>query len=270
MRITLTFLFLCMLFATLGQTSGQLAFMDSLYAAENLEGTFYLVKAKKKKVKETWTYSQERVKEPVIPASTFKIPNTIIALETGIMKSENDTLHWDGTVRSIAAWNKDQSLKEAYKNSTVWFYQELARRIDSANYISWLEKLDYGNQQIGGGIDQFWLTGDLKISAIQQTDFLRKLTAHSFEISDSTYASMKRIMLERSSVSYRLYSKTGWADLANQVDLGWYVGYIETGKFTYYFAHRVKAPTGNPEFGPLRKQIAFRIILELTGLDVSQ
>ena len=102
--------------------------------------------------------------EGKLPASTFKIPNSIIALETGVVEDpDKDVFKWDGVTRSIEAWNKDHTLRSAIAVSAVPVYQEIARRIGAERMQKYVDLFDYGNRDIGGGIDQFWLTGNLRI-----------------------------------------------------------------------------------------------------------
>ncbi len=111
-----------------------------------------------------------------MPASTFKIPNSIIALETGVVEDpDKDIFKWDGVKRSIEAWNKDHTLRSAIAVSAVPVYQEIARRIGPERMQKYVDLMDYGNRDIGGGIDQFWLTGNLRIDPMQQIDFLDRL-----------------------------------------------------------------------------------------------
>ena len=111
-----------------------------------------------------------------LPASTFKIPNSIIALETGVVEDpDKDVFKWDGVTRSIEPWNKDHTLRSAIAVSAVPVYQEIARRIGAERMQKYLDLFDYGNRDIGGGIDQFWLTGNLRIDPIQQIDFVDRL-----------------------------------------------------------------------------------------------
>ena len=99
-----------------------------------------------------------------LPASTFKIPNSIIALETGVVEDpDKDVFKWDGVTRSIEPWNKDHTLRSAIAVSAVPVYQEIARRIGAERMQKYVDLFDYGNRDIGGGIDQFWLTGNLRI-----------------------------------------------------------------------------------------------------------
>ena len=114
--------------------------------------------------------------EAKLPASTFKIPNSIIALETGVVADpDKDIFKWDGVTRSIEAWNKDHTLRSAIAVSAVPVYQEIARRIGQERMQKYLDLFDYGNRDIGGGIDQFWLTGNLRIDPVQQIDFVDRL-----------------------------------------------------------------------------------------------
>ena len=107
---------------------------------------------------------RNRSGEPRLPASTFKIPNSLIALETGVVGDpDQDVFKWDGVVRAIEAWNRDHTLRSAIGASAVPVYQEIARRIGAERMQKYLDLFEYGNRDIGGGIDQFWLTGDLRM-----------------------------------------------------------------------------------------------------------
>ena len=107
---------------------------------------------------EKWyVYNSLLLNESYSPASTFKIPNSLIALQTAILHSPEEKWVWDGIVRQNENWNKDQSLKDAFRNSTLWFYQRLAKKIGKKRMSEYLRKFTYGNQQVGDSIDQFWL-----------------------------------------------------------------------------------------------------------------
>src|SRR4029078_11493043 len=119
-----------------------------------------------------------------LPASTFKIPNSIIALETGVVEDpDKDVFKWDGVTRSIEPWNKDHTLRSAIAVSAVPVYQEIARRIGPERMQKYVDLFDYGNRDIGGGIDQFWLTGNLRIDPIQQVDFVDRLRRRAMPVS---------------------------------------------------------------------------------------
>jgi beta-lactamase class D len=218
----------------------------------NLEGTtLYL-------------HDEPRANKPLLPASTFKIPNTLIALDEGVI-TEQELLQWDGTDRGLAAWNRDQTLASAFKSSCVWCYQELAQRIGTARYQTWLKKIDYGNAQPGPGLTTFWLSGDLRISAQQQITFLKKLYKRELPFKAATYDALCRIMLVEEKPGYRLYAKTGWAGYGEKAtpQTGWYVGYLETGTDVWFFA--LNMAITKPAEGAYRQQLVMEA-LKLKGI----
>ena len=184
---------------------------------------------------EKWyVYNSLLLNESYSPASTFKIPNSLIALQTAILHSPEEKWVWDGIVRQNENWNKDQSLKDAFRNYTLWFYQRLAKKIGKERMSEYLRKFTYGNQQVGDSIDQFWLNGILKISPIEQLEFLYKLHKKTLGLKSKVYNDMKDIMFTKSISDVKIYAKTGWGYDQKQ-DIGWYVGYAEKGKKTFLF-----------------------------------
>ena len=207
--------------------------------------------------------NQEQFKKSFIPASTFKICNSLIGLETGVIKDENFVMTWDGVVRPVAEWNKDQDMKTAFRMSTVWYYQELARRVGGKRMKYWLDKANYGNADTSGGIDSFWLTGGLRITPEQQIDFLRRLYGNDLPFTRRTVDIVKKIMIVRDTVDLTLRAKTGRSSQDGQ-DIGWYVGYLQVKNNVYFFATCIQcANPGNPDFARARIEITLRILREL-------
>lgn len=204
-------------------------------------------------------YNKEDIDVATTPASTFKILNSLISIETGAVADENEIIKWDGVKRGVDKWNADTDLKTAYQNSTVWFYQQLARRVGPQKMKEWVDKVNYGNRNITGAVDMFWLNDSLKISPLQQIDFLTRLSQNKLPFSKRTTDIMRKVMIAKDTTDFVLRAKTGWA--ANNVrDMGWYVGYIETGKNTYVFANRIAAAdTNNANFGSARINICYSI-----------
>jgi beta-lactamase class D len=189
----------------------------------------------------------ERAQAAYLPASTFKIPNTVIALETGVVASLDDPVFkWDGKVRSIDGkpvdgWNRDQPLREAFRNSTVWIYQEIARKVGPERMAHYVSAFDYGNADITGvPIDQFWLSGALRISALGQIAFLDKLRSGTLPVSARAQTLATEAMLLERTDAYVLRGKTGWAF---DQKIGWFVGWIETGKRSHLFALNLDVAT---------------------------
>lgn len=182
-------------------------------------------------------------KEGNIPASTFKIPNSIIALETGVVKNDSTLFKWDGKKRRMKAWEQDLTLKQAFKVSCVPCYQEVARKIGVKRMKTYLEKLDYKTMVFDTlTIDNFWLEGKSKISQLQQIDFLKRLYFSQLPISKRTESIMKVIMEIEKTDYYILRGKTGWG-VNNGIDNGWFVGYIERKEGIYFFATSLKLTT---------------------------
>lgn len=171
----------------------------------------------------------ERAKQAFPPASTFKIPNTVIALETGVVQSlDEPVFEWDGAMRAmggkpVEAWNRDQTLREAFRNSTVWVYQEIARKVGPERMARLVDAFDYGNRTIGE-IDRFWLDGPLAITALEEIDFLRRLHAGKLPVSARAQALAREALLLETTEAYVLSGKTGWAF---EHKIGWFVGWIE-------------------------------------------
>lgn len=166
-------------------------------------------------------------RKPLTPASTFKIPNSMIGLETGVIPDAEFVIPWDGVKRPIEAWNHDHSLRTALRDSAVWYYQELARRVGKERMQTWLDRLEYGNRQIGDRVDQFWLEGPLTVTPLQQVEFLRRLVLARLPISERTRAIVLDITKRGDFDGKILHGKTGWAHPGEPSEVGWFVGWVE-------------------------------------------
>src|SRR5471032_2291506 len=181
---------------------------------------------------------KDRSGEAKLPASTFKIPNSLIALETGVVGDpDKDVFKWDGVARSIEAWNRDHTLRSAIAASAVPVYQEIARRIGEARMQKYVDLLDYGNRDIGGGIDQFWLTGDMRIDPVQQVDFVDRLRRGTLPISKRSQDLVRDILPVTKSGDSVIRAKTGLLGAEiGKPSLGWIVGWAEKGTAQTVFA----------------------------------
>jgi beta-lactamase class D len=175
-----------------------------------------------------------------IPASTFKIPNSIIALETGVVKSDSTVFKWNGEKRWMKAWEQDLTLKQAFKASCVPCYQEIARKVGVKRMKAYLKKLDYNTMVFDTlTIDNFWLEGKSRISQFQQIDFLKRLYQSELPISKRTELIMKDIMEVEKTNDYVLRGKTGLSN-TNEIKNGWFVGYLENKNGVYFFATNIE------------------------------
>jgi beta-lactamase class D len=172
------------------------------------------------------------------PASTFKIPNSVIALETGVVEDpDKDIFKWDGIVRSIEAWNRDHTMRTAIAASAVPVYQEIARRIGAERMQKYVDLLEYGNRDIGGGIDRFWLTGSLRIDPYEQIDFVDRLRRGALRVSKRSQELVRDILPVTKSGDSIIRAKTGVVSAqAGKPSLGWLVGWAEKGSAQTVFA----------------------------------
>jgi beta-lactamase class D len=189
----------------------------------------------------------KRCSQKFSPASTFKIPNSLIALESGAVSSIHDTIRYNGIEKPIESWNRDHDLESAYKNSVVWYYQDIANRIGDSTMKYWLDTLkDYGTMNRAGNINSFWLDGSLEISALEQVNFLEKLYKGTLPFKKSTMDTVKKIMLFEDNPKYKIFAKTGYSDKSK---IGWFVGWVEKGEKAYIFATNIsESDTLNTKF----------------------
>lgn len=206
--------------------------ISKLYTAVGIEGTL-LIQSLDGRIE--YQHNASKIDEPYIPASTFKIPNTLIALEEGVIKDQFETIKWDGVKRQYEPWNEDQTLATAFSRSCVWCYQRFSIKIGDTKYKQYLGDFDYGNRQTGLDVSTFWLDGDLRVSVREQVNFLRKVYLEQLPIKHRNFEILKDIMLSEETADYKLRVKTGWQD-----EHGWYVGYIETEGNVWFFANHIK------------------------------
>jgi beta-lactamase class D len=182
-----------------------------------------------------------------LPASTFKILNSLIALETKVIPNERAVFTWDGIERQVPQWNRDLDLQSAFKLSAIWYYQVLARRVGFDRMQTWVTRVGYGNGNIGTkqDIDRFWLSGQLRITPQAQVQFLRRLEREDLPFSKRSMSIVKQMLIEERTPHYTLRGKTGWVGFADRVEpkIGWHVGYLERDRRAYFFATNIDLKT---------------------------
>jgi beta-lactamase class D len=208
---------------------------DAAFASAGLEGAFVLHRFGSDQYR---TNDIVRAQTRYLPASTFKIFNALVALETGVVADEREVIRWDGVQRSVEAWNRDHDLASAIRVSAVWYFQELARRIGYERMQVWIDSVGYGNKDIGGGIDVFWLSGNIRISPFEQVQFLERLYRNDLPFSDRSIRIVKEILVLERSDDWVLRGKTGWGVDQNQ-QIGWFVGYVEREEDVWVFANNI-------------------------------
>lgn len=180
-------------------------------------------------------HDEARAHTRFIAASTFKIPNSLIGLASGAVASADEVLPYGGQPQPFPQWEKDMSLREAIPISNVPIYQELARRIGLPRMQEYVTRLGYGNADIGTQVDQFWLQGPLKISAVEQTQFLYRLTQGALPVPPTVQDTVSEMVLLEQGKGWALYGKTGWA-MGQDPEVAWWVGWVTRGDAVYPFA----------------------------------
>ena len=180
---------------------------------------------------QSFTHNKPRAVASYSPASTFKIFNSLIALEENLANNKDELFVWDETSRSIESWNQNHTLKSAFVASCVWCFQSLAEKIGPERYRKHLGDAGFGSLNDSFNVTEFWLDGSLKISAAGQVDFLKRLIRQSLSYSATSYEELEDVMLREATDSYQLRAKTGWTG-----SIGWFVGYVETSDDTWVFA----------------------------------
>lgn len=210
-------------------------------------------------------YNIGRCRERFLPASTFKIFNSLVGIETKLISDSNSIFYWDSIKYRVNKWNQDLILREAFQYSCVPCYQALARKIGMQRMKFYIEKEHYGNEVITGPIDYFWLNATLKISQFEQIEFLIKLYKEELSFSYKAMQLVKHIMLVENKSKYKLRAKTGWGIERKGINIGWYVGYIEKGGNVYFFATNIESKNPGENFGNARIEIT-RLILKHFGM----
>ncbi|MCR9171165.1 MAG: class D beta-lactamase [bacterium] len=204
----------------------------------------------------------EWAKKRHLPASTFKIPNSIIALELGVVESDSTISTWDGEPRNLKTWERDMVFRDAFHLSCVPCYQEVARKIGAKRMKNFVNQFNYGKMDIdASNIDMFWLEGKSGISQMEQIEFLRAFNEQRLQISPETYTTMRRMMIIEANDGFTLRGKTGWS-VTNDQDNCWFVGWVETPGGNYYFATNVEPgdDTESEDLFTLRKNITYKAL----------
>ncbi|MES1198045.1 MAG: class D beta-lactamase [Chitinophagaceae bacterium] len=198
-----------------------------------------------------------------LPASTFKIVNSLIGLQTGKISSDSMVIKWDGIKRRVDDWNKDLNMYEAFRVSAVNYYQEVARRIGKDTMQFWLDSLSYGTKKINTGIDTFWLDNSLKITPDEELGLVKRLYFDQLPFFKSNQEIVKRAMLFENNTNYRLGYKTGWGSTEQNHALGWIVGWIEENRHPYFFVLNIESPDPNFDMWNVRMKMLKDILKQL-------
>lgn len=212
--------------------------LENLFREAGVIGTFVLFDVTGNLLA---VHNLPRAEKRFIPASTFKIPNSLIGLSTGAVESVDEVLPYGGQPQPIKSWQQDMGLRDAIKISNVPVYQELARRIGLERMHENLAAIPYGNAEPGNEVDTFWLKGPLQISAVEQSEFLARLAQDELPFSAEVQQSVREIILLEQKGDWSLYAKTGWTTTPDP-DIGWWVGWVVKDQRIFSFALNIDMP----------------------------
>jgi beta-lactamase class D len=181
-----------------------------------------------------------------LPASTFKIFNSLVSLETGAVSNVDETIRWYGTNYPYPDWNRDQTMRTAFKYSVVWFYQECARRVGAEKMSAWLREARYGNGDISAGIDCSGSRANSR-SRRWRGRFPEAALFEKLPFLQATMKAVKDIMLYETGEGYNIYAKTGTVS-RDMPNYGWWVGFVEKGTNVYFFASRIETDAPGENF----------------------
>jgi beta-lactamase class D OXA-2 len=207
-----------------------------------------------------FVYNATRANERYSPASTFKIPHTLFALQEGAVRDEFQIFKWDGVRRAFSGHNQDQDLRSAMRFSTLWVYQQFAQKIGDSQARKYLSSIDYGNADPTTPTGDYWVDGNLRISAVEQIAFLQKLYRNQLPFSGEHQRLVKDLMVNEADYEWILRAKTGW-----EGRYGWWVGWVEWREGPVFFALNIDTPNRTADLSK-RQAIAKAVLRSIQAL----
>lgn len=189
-------------------------------------------------------YNMEHASTRVSPNSTYKIYDALLGLESGIITPEHSTFTWNGEPYPFHSWEADQDLTSAIHNSVNWYFQAIDSQAGFEAVRTFLQTINYGNQNTGTNLNLYWTDFSLKISPIEQVELLQDFYQNNFHFDSKNIQAVKKALLLSSTSSGSLYGKTGTGRVNGKDVNGWFIGYIETSNNTYYFATNIQSSSG--------------------------
>ena len=227
-------------------------------AFHGYEGSFVLYNSREN----SWSiYDPDNARKRISPNSTYKIYDALLGLESGVISPENSVISWNGEAYPFEAWEGDQDLNSAIKNSVNWYFQSIDSQLGSDSIKSFLHTIQYGNQQISSDMDLYWTDSSLKISPLEQVELLKKFNENEFHFSPDNISAVKKALQLSSSDAGNFFGKTGTGRIDNRDVNGWFVGYVETSDNTYYFSVNIKADSNAS--GSAAAKIAMSVLSDL-------
>lgn len=181
----------------------------------------------------------------VAPGATFEIVNLLAAFDCGALASEKTSFVWDRVKRDREEWNRDLSLAAAFRTSAPWVDELISMRVGVARLRDYVARFEYGNQDIGDDLAKLWRGGALRISALEQLDFVARLYRGALPVERSAEAIVKELMIAEQTGDAVIRAKTALPGRGTP-NIGWSSGWVERGDFVFIFALNMDAPRRGP------------------------
>lgn len=209
----------------------------------------------------------------VTPASTFKIPISLMGFDSGVLKNEHAPyLPYKQSYKSAnPSWRHDADPASWLRESIVWYSQQVTAQLGAARIRRYVSAFDYGNRHLDSvaGMDDAValseLSPTLRISPLEQTDFLRKVVNRSLPLSAHAYDVTERLLKAAALPNgWQVYGKTGTASVqladgsrSDEQDIGWYVGWVVKDGRTLVFARLKQYAVSSDSYAGAKTRAAF-------------
>lgn len=244
--------------AVAGQPFQEMTEWSRFFTEADAQGSIVVLDARAP-AETTLVYNASRAHRRYSPASTFKIPHSLFALDAGLLRDEFQVIPWDGMKRPTPAWNMDQNLRSAMRNSTVWVYERFAKELGDVRETEYMRKIGYGNA-VATGDKPFWVEGDLAISSFEQIAFLQRLYRNQLPFQVEHQRLVKDVMVNEAGPDWILRAKTGWTG-----QIGWWVGWVEWPGGPVFFALNMDTPNRLGDLAK-RQSIARKVLRSMNAL----
>jgi len=188
-----------------------------------------------------YIYNQKAGTTRISPDSTYKIYSALCALEQGVITPDSSYIKWDGSVFPFEAWNQDQNLNTAMNRSVNWYFKALDEKSGISALKNCIGQLEYGNQDLSGGIGSYWLESSLKISPVEQVELLSRLCQETLPFQPDHIKAVKDSLYISASQGVSLYGKTGTGNINGKDVNGWFIGFAQSQDETYVFSTNIQS-----------------------------
>lgn len=223
--------------------------LKKYFDSSNVEGSFSFLD---NQLGNITIYNMKLDTERLSTGTSFKIPEALIGMQTGKITNENTQID-----------SSKLTLKEAFAESSVRYFQSLANEIGKDTMQLWLDSIGYGNKNMGSSLDSFWLNNDLKISPDEQLGLMSKIYFEQLSFPKYAQQIVENMMLQEDDTLHKLSYATGNGIDEKNNSFGWVSGWIEENRHVYFFVTYVKTPDKTKDVNAIGIKISKSILKEM-------